>query len=69
MQKLFDESLKVEPESVYTTLKKEIPTTEKIGKSENLDVPAPVDGSGVEKIVWFYRNNSFREYFPDKQKK
>lgn len=29
-------------------------------KSENYDV-------SVEKIVWFYNNNSFREYYPEKE--
>ena len=69
MHKLFDESLNVEQESVLLAAKKEIPTSEEMVKPENSYAPEPVDGSEVEKIVWFYRNNRFREYFPGAQKK
>ncbi len=35
--------------------------------AENPDIHEIDDQKTVEKIVWFYNNNSFREYYPEKE--
>jgi hypothetical protein len=69
MQNLFDQSAeRVEissdinkKEEGRETESSEYPETEKEHEKK-----AGKDELTVEKIVWFYNNNSFREYLPDK---
>jgi transcriptional regulator with XRE-family HTH domain len=65
MQKLFDDSLNFGQESKQSALNKEVVSREMIQKPENMEIEEPIDKTSVEKIVWFYKNKSFLEYFPD----
>jgi transcriptional regulator with XRE-family HTH domain len=72
MQNLFDYSpvsgndgkeLKPEPEYVNTDINRR--RTEN-GNSHEQDIPVNKESSGIVKIVWFYDNNSFEEFYPRK---
>lgn len=64
VQNLFDDAIGVKDDSIKEPVAKEIFTPEKIRKPENHVITDPNKEPGVEKIVWFYTNKSFREYFP-----
>lgn len=69
VQKLFDESFNTEIDSIKKPALKEINASEAKKMQENLIITDPGDEPEVEKIVWFFKNKSFREYFPiDKNK-
>lgn len=68
-QNLFDETIDMKADSIKEPVAREVFTTEKIRKPENHVITDPGKDTEVEKIVWFYANNSFREYFPGEQNK
>ena len=69
VQNLFDENVGLKNDSVKETLQKEVISTEKVKNQEPTVITAPQNESEVEKIVWFYKNKIFIEYFPGEQKK
>lgn len=64
MQNLFDETVNLESGSASEDIKMEIIRDNKHDKSESADVSEPDDEPDIEKIVWFYKDNSFRQFFP-----
>ena len=71
MQTLFDETIVVNRENDTKLHKKEPGKSEtefqdvrKYELEKDSAIPAKNKSSAVEKIVWFYDNNSFEEYFP-----
>jgi len=71
MQTLFDETTFVNKENDIKLLKNESRKSEiefqdvrKDEQTKDSAVPTKNKTSIVEKIVWFYDNNSFEEYFP-----
>jgi transcriptional regulator with XRE-family HTH domain len=71
MQTLFDEITIVDKEIDTKLLKNEPRKSEiefqdvrKDEQTKDSEVPTKNKASIVEKIVWFYDNNSFEEYFP-----
>jgi transcriptional regulator with XRE-family HTH domain len=69
MQNLFDQSAgKVEIGSdINKTVKgREPESSEYMETRKEPEIKAGKEELTVEKIVWFYNNNSFREYLPDK---
>jgi len=64
MQKLFDESFIPEKESVSYSVEKSPSPAKNTLKTPGTEIPETENESEVEKIVWFYKNSSFREYFP-----
>lgn len=69
MQKLFEES-KDSEESTDVIINKHVEESQKeISDVNTKGIESPVRSSKqtVEKIVWFYTDNSFREYLPGKE--
>ena len=69
MQNLFDQSAeKVETGSDINKIAKgrETESSEYTETRKETEIKAVKNELAVEKIVWFYKNNSFREYLPDK---
>ena len=71
MQTLFDENDVISqkdnmilPDNNSLKSKIEYPQDNNSEQSANSTVPVKNKISEVEKIVWFYENNSFEEYFP-----
>jgi len=64
MQKLFDESFIPEKESVSFSVEKSPSPAKNTLKTPGTEISETENESEVEKIVWFYKNSSFREYFP-----
>jgi len=69
LQNLFDETSARKNDSPEELVIKKVISSEQITNGYNTAIPETGDTSGVEKIVWFYKNKSFREYFPAKQDK
>jgi transcriptional regulator with XRE-family HTH domain len=67
-QSLFDQSF-IEPEINFNQTESKQP--EKLStsslQSEKSEKPASINKPAVERIVWFYNDNSFEEYYPNKQ--
>jgi len=73
LQTLFDESLPLikDEGKVIFSAKNDIQITEKKGikpsaQTINLPTEDHISNSEVIKIVWFYSNNSYEEYYPRK---
>jgi transcriptional regulator with XRE-family HTH domain len=71
MQSLFDDTIKPEPEKKQIQFDNEYPRSEKeIFTNGNIQINTASEVGNedkhavVEKIVWFYNDNSFKEYFP-----
>ncbi|MCX6252873.1 MAG: helix-turn-helix transcriptional regulator [Bacteroidia bacterium] len=71
MQSLFGENSSLELDDASKLLKNvpqkpeiEFQNVRKDGQMKDSEVPTNNSTSLVEKIVWFYDNNSFEEYFP-----
>jgi transcriptional regulator with XRE-family HTH domain len=71
MQTLFDQNRDINPENNSKLIKNESGKSESeykdVRKDDKIpDLPVPVKNktSAVEKIVWFYDDKSFEEYFP-----
>jgi hypothetical protein len=66
MQSLFDESTEIDKAEPVKHIVKEPDTTEKTIMEINVSASDHKSELAVEKIVWFYNDKSFREYFPDR---
>jgi transcriptional regulator with XRE-family HTH domain len=66
MQSLFNESTDIGRAEPIKRIINEPDTAEKANIEINTSVSAHKDELEVEKIVWFYNDKSFREYFPDR---
>lgn len=70
MQNLFDDSIKTGVESAPVaaeTVKNETVAIEHEGKASGINLsPLNNMSSGVVRIVWFYDNNTFDEFYPRK---
>lgn len=64
VQKLFDESINPDTDIVMNPITKATPSDKKVKEPESLIINDSKDEPEVEKIVWFFKNKSFREYFP-----
>ena len=69
MQNLFDQSaekIEISDDTNKKANSRETETSEYVETSKEPEIRAGKDELTVERIVWFYNNNSFREYLPDK---
>ncbi len=66
MQSLFNESTDIGRAEPIKSIVNELYKEEKASIEMNSSVSAHKDELKVEKIVWFYNDKSFREYFPDR---
>jgi len=69
MQNLFDQSaekIEISEDINKKANSRETETSEYVETSKEPEIRAGKDELTVERIVWFYNNNSFREYYPDK---
>ena len=69
MQNLFDQSaekIEISDDINKEANSRETETREYVETREEPETRAGKDELTVERIVWFYNNNSFREYLPDK---
>jgi len=69
MQNLFDQSaekIEISDDINKKANSRETETSEYVENSKEPEIRAGKDELTVERIVWFYNNNSFREYLPDK---
>jgi transcriptional regulator with XRE-family HTH domain len=69
MQNLFDQSaekIEISDDINKKANSRETETSEYVETSKEPEIRAGKDELTVERIVWFYNNNSFREYLPDK---
>ena len=69
MQNLFDQSaekIEISEDINKKANSRETETSEYVETSKEPEIRAGKDELTVERIVWFYNNNSFREYLPDK---
>ena len=66
MQSLFNESTDIDRTEPIKRIVNELYTEEKANNEINTTIPAHKDEPEVEKIVWFYNDKSFREYFPER---
>lgn len=64
MQKLFDESLDLTVETDSKTIKEAPQIKKKTETTVSDSVDNEQDKPSVEKIVWFFRDGSFKEYTP-----
>jgi transcriptional regulator with XRE-family HTH domain len=66
MQSLFNESTDIGKAEPVKHIVTEPDTTEKTYIEKDMPVSDHKSELTVEKIVWFYNDKSFREYFPDR---
>ena len=69
MQNLFDQSaekIEISDDINKKANSRETETSEYVETRKEPEIRAGKDELTVERIVWFYDNNSFREYLPDK---
>lgn len=73
MQTLFDQDLKISEKNEVKPLLDDLNTNDKDsidfmreGTKKTTSVTTDSGSPSVRKIVWFYDNNSFEEYFPNK---
>ena len=69
MQNLFDQSaekIEISEDINKKANSRETETSEYVETRKEPEIRAGKDELTVERIVWFYNNNSFREYLPDK---
>ena len=64
VQKLFDESINLDTDTVMNPVTKAKNGHEKAKEPESSIITGSKDEPEVEKIVWFFKNKRFREYFP-----
>jgi len=69
MQNLFDQSaekIEISDDINKKANSRETEPSEYVETRKEPEIRAGKDELTVERIVWFYNNNSFREYLPDK---
>jgi transcriptional regulator with XRE-family HTH domain len=64
MQNLFNETTDIEKNETFEHIKNEPDNSDKLDLNEHSTISDSIRGLNVEKIVWFFNDNSFREYFP-----
>jgi transcriptional regulator with XRE-family HTH domain len=70
MQSLFEESAdkpEISREIIRNENQNDIQSGKYSANTRKSEVISPKNELTVEKIVWFYENNSFREYFPESE--
>jgi transcriptional regulator with XRE-family HTH domain len=64
MQNLFDAAAVAGKKERMEHIVIESDLSKKVNNEETSDIPISKKGVNVEKIVWFFNDNSFLEYFP-----